>query len=50
MQIFSSFMDPFNTTTYATFNPAVPIYSFDNKDVRISPQWYVKANVLETNF
>ena len=39
MQIFSSWSDPFNVTSYAAFNPDIPIYSFDGTDIRADPNW-----------
>jgi len=43
MQIFSSWNDPFNATSYAAFNPTIPIFSFDGKDIRNDARWRSQA-------
>ncbi|XP_066917641.1 collagen alpha-1(XV) chain-like [Clytia hemisphaerica] len=41
-QIFARAEDIYKSDNYTAFNPNIPIYSFDQKDVRQDPSWPVK--------
>jgi len=41
-QLFASFASMYNMSKYSAFNPNIPIYSFDLKDVRHNQIWPIK--------
>ncbi|XP_057303656.1 collagen alpha-1(XV) chain-like isoform X2 [Hydractinia symbiolongicarpus] len=41
-KIFDSYESIYNATMFAAFNPKIPIYSFNNRDVRHDENWPIK--------
>jgi len=41
-RIFDSYLSITNTSGYAAFNPSIPIYSFNLRDVRLDNTWPIK--------